>query len=940
MSKTLRKVLGISLSLVLLLSSLCIGSLVSMAASVEEDVAAAAKAYVDEKKNEATKDGFLAAVQSVVPEATLADADFYIHHAIPGVTDDDTTSGYPLNIPGSDGAVAAVFDIAGTSVGVAVPFAHDKQIVEIGEVAIVGESEGFTYNGNNVTAYNGTANKIVVPADYAGTIAGANGQTDFPGVEVVILANQVALPGYALANEADLVAVHVADGVTPDGTGYARRLWFNGDGQFKDCPKLKYIHLPEYCNVGGDLNMIPYIGFLRCSALENLNMPIYAGGYSPRVGDRAFEGTALRELQFSQNPHTPSGTISAVVATALADPTFAAGTRNVNFYNTPMTFVRAAALLTAAVNEQLAAEVEADAAIAAATAEVKKVPSANTAAIVDSLTVALADDVLTIDDGTNSVTASFKTFVPTVEMTLDEAVAKVVETFENGAWKNYTTAEKVQEKLQTSVMLGGYTVTVVDHYVTNAIDGAIINDETVVPGHNGYLAVAVKVEKEDQSKVVSLMYTIEPVMASYTFAAEDISTADEFELADDGKVLEYYTGDAKLIIVPDTVEEIVEGWYDGSDAGDVIALIVPDSVTTIPYSLCYAMGNLEVCSLGDGITEVMGFAFQSCWSLRYVKLPNNAVKLGGGVFMNTVSLEHVYFPASIKRIESKAFYTASLRDVTLGKNVEFVGDYAFAFVQTNAGEEQSKMTQEQIDRFNAITSEFNMYDRVITVLNEDLEIAARAAFGSDQSDRVGSRCVIRATADTTVFQTEQGRYPYCTKFYLDLDMTAAEVAVRAQVAADHLALTTADKAEDVTAMIADAYTSTKVKALSWAEDLAFDQDNNATGVLTVADDVASFNVVIDTVATVVEDNTGDDNTGDDNTGDDNTGDDNTGDDNTGDDNTGDDNTGGDNTGDDNGNTDDDNKSPVTGDAMPVVAVMLLVSAMAIVLVTAKKRAHN
>jgi len=932
MSKSLRKVLSIFLSLALLLSSLLVGSLMATAASVEDEVAAAAKAYVNEKKNEVTKDGLIAIVKSVAPSATLADADFYIQHAIPGVTDNDTTSGYVLDIPGTDGAVAAVFDVDGVKIAIAIPFAHEKEVIEIDGVAIAGVSEGFTYSGDNVTAYSGTANKIVVPADYAGTIAGNDATTEFPGVEVVILANQVALPNAALANEADLIAVQMADGAAVDGTGFARRQWRvnTSTRHFKDCPKLKYVHLPEYVNIPDDWQIISDFCFLRTSALENVNMPIYAGGYTPRVGSRSFEGSAVRELQFSANPHTPANSFGAIAADAIAQPAFSAGTRNINLYNTEMTFARAAALLTAEIGEQLAANAEAsaDEVIAAAKASVKKISASNTAAMVDGLTVSLYNDILSIVNGNVEICSMFgETDSPTFEMTMDEAVAKVVGAFDNGEWKNYTTAEMMQEKLQASVMLGGYTVSVLDYYIHNAINGATINGELIVPGHNGYIAATVKVEKGDQSFVGNRMYTIEPVMANYTFAAEDISTADEFELADNGKVLEYYTGDAKLIIVPDTVEEIVEGWYDGSDAGDVIALIVPDSVTTIPYNLCYAMGNLEVCSLGDGITEVMGFAFQDCWSLRYVKLPAKADKIGGGVFQNTYSLDTVYFPATIKRIESKAFYTSGLRYVTLGKNVEFVGDYGFAFPQTTPGESAAKMTQEQIERIAAIMTQFNMVDRVITVLNEDLEIAARAAFGSDPSNRVGSRCVIRATADTTVFQTEQGRYPYNTQFYLDLDMTAAEAAVRAQVMADSMELTTADKAEDVAAQIADAYTSTKVKALTWADELTFAQDGKATGALIVADDDASYNVVIDTMATVVEDNTGDDN--DDNQG--NTP--GTGDDN--DDDQG--NTPG--TGD--GNDDDQANTPDTGDAMPVVAVILLmVSAMAVVLITAKKRALN
>jgi len=941
-NKVWSKILSISFAFILVLTCINFTPISTIASSVEENVLSAASTYVKQKKNSVTREGLLTAVRAVEPAATLSESDFYIQHSIPGVTDTDTTSGYPLNIEGSDGAVVAVFEVDDNRIGVSIPLSHDKQVIEIKEVAIAGISNGFTYsNGvnSNIIGYSGNANKIVVPADYAGTIASANGTTEFPGVEVFILANQKPLPSNAFANETDVIAIQMADGDTVDGTGTNRRQW-REDGsiqQFKDCTKLKYVRLPLYINVPDDLFMIGANCFLRTPALENVRMPIYAGGYTPRVDLRAFEGSGVRELLFGLNPHTPSNTISALPDEALADPAFGSdGTRNVNFYTTEMSFVRAVALVQSKIAQLDNVYSQNDIINMAKTAITG---SYNAASLANSLEYTIktwkdtsfsVSGVLTIKSSSDSVDLSFSgsktllsldvgypltpafdpgilqyslevqsdvtsltsikaetapgasvgtiigndnfsygtnivkipvttadgnivTYELTVKRinestTMDQAVEIITDTFMNGNWTNRTTTDNVKETLQAVATNYGYTVKIEDYYIYNSIPGAMDGDKIMVPGHNGYIAVVVKLEKGTDSRVFSLMYTIKPYMKKYNFASEDVSTEDEFILTDDGKVLEYYTGDAKKIIIPDGVEEIVEGWYDGKDAGDVIALIIPDSVKTVPYSLCYAMGNLEVCRLSDGITEVMGFMFENCWSLQYVKLPSYATKIGGGAFKYTVALESLYIPNTVKRIEANAFWGSSVREVTLSKNVEFVGDYGFAFPQTSPGEVAAKMTSEQISRIQEIMNQFNTFDRVVTVLNPELSLAARAAFGSDQSDRPGSRNVVRASEHTTVFQSESGRYPYCTKYFLDMDMTLAEAAARAQVMADKLSLTDKTTGDSVLKMITDSYYSTQIDEVKWTEDLNIATDGKITGVLRLVDNGNYFDVSINTVA--------------------------------------------------------------------------------------------
>lgn len=85
-----------------------------------EDAFSAARLYVNTKRNASTADGLLNAVKEILPDITLKDEDFYVKHAVNGVRDD--TADYPLNIKGSDGAVAAVFELNGKRYGFSAGF--------------------------------------------------------------------------------------------------------------------------------------------------------------------------------------------------------------------------------------------------------------------------------------------------------------------------------------------------------------------------------------------------------------------------------------------------------------------------------------------------------------------------------------------------------------------------------------------------------------------------------------------------------------------------------------------------------------------------------------------------------------------------------------------------------------------------------------------------
>ena len=111
-TKKAKKAICLLVVLALILSGISGIAFPIVKADTNIDIFDAAKTYIALNQNEVTLEGLLTSVQKVKSDVTLSASDFYIKHAVPGVKDvmaDGSTNTYPLNIDGSDGAVAAIF---------------------------------------------------------------------------------------------------------------------------------------------------------------------------------------------------------------------------------------------------------------------------------------------------------------------------------------------------------------------------------------------------------------------------------------------------------------------------------------------------------------------------------------------------------------------------------------------------------------------------------------------------------------------------------------------------------------------------------------------------------------------------------------------------------------------------------------------------------------
>ncbi len=530
--KNIKKLLSFILALAVILTSFAGINMFSVSAASVDDIKTAAGAYVKANENAVTAEGLLAAVQAVDSSITLDTAnDFYIKHAVPGVKDvmaNGSTNEYPLNIEGSDGAVAAVFGFNGERVGFTCAFAHEVETIEINEVAIVGQSSGFSYGGSansgkNVTAYTGTADKIVFPAGYKGTMAVAA----VNNVKVVIYNNGVSFFGGAFKGSPSLKAVQIDNGDTALQLASTTNVWSTvtkATGMFSACPELKYFKLPNNITNNGDhywTNLFPNDFLKDCPKLENVVMPTTSvGSRFTSYGYQVFYGTAIRDVVLPSNPAAIT-----IKENAFGGSKIENGTRNIHQYADDMTNIRAVALAMAEVNELLRTDATGEQIVAGAksaitgahnAADVAEMINITTEGEVNndlyvgtSIRIAAGSDTFIYEKGENKALASLNT-----NIALDQVF--------NPATANYT-----------AIVVDDITAVEVNAVaVDGAVVGTITGNTTLTVGKNVITIPVTTTEGVSVNYTItvlkygSLPEAVKKAAEAYVKANENAVTAD------------------------------------------------------------------------------------------------------------------------------------------------------------------------------------------------------------------------------------------------------------------------------------------------------------------------------------------------------------------------------------------------------------------------------
>jgi len=97
------------------------------------------------------------------------------------------------------------------------------------------------------------------------------------------------------------------------------------------------------------------------------------------------------------------------------------------------------------------------------------------------------------------------------------------------------------------------------------------------------------------------------------------------------------TGNA-LTTIPD---------YAFQECFTLTAITIPNSVTTIGYNVFYGCTNLSSITIPNRVTSILGSAFQGCTSLSSVTIPSSVTKIVHYAFWDCTSLTSVTFQGTV-----------------------------------------------------------------------------------------------------------------------------------------------------------------------------------------------------------------------------------------------------------------------------------------------------
>ena len=129
--------------------------------------------------------------------------------------------------------------------------------------------------------------------------------------------------------------------------------------------------------------------------------------------------------------------------------------------------------------------------------------------------------------------------------------------------------------------------------------------------------------------------------------------------------------------------EVGSGHTIGQDAFNkcysLTSVHLPDGVTSIAQMAFYECRSLTSVNIPDCVTSIGNSAFCKCSSLTSVHIPDGVTSIGTGVFEECGSLTSVNIPDGVTTIGEKLFYSCrSLTSVNIPDGVTSIGGSAFS----------------------------------------------------------------------------------------------------------------------------------------------------------------------------------------------------------------------------------------------------------------------
>lgn len=150
-----------------------------------------------------------------------------------------------------------------------------------------------------------------------------------------------------------------------------------------------------------------------------------------------------------------------------------------------------------------------------------------------------------------------------------------------------------------------------------------------------------------------------------------------------------YSDKITSVTIPGRIKSIPTGAFTGMPA--LKKVVIEDGVEKLETGAFSECPELTDVKLSGSLESIGGYAFGNCKKLINIDFGNSLVEIGERAFYNCMSLCDIILPDSVKKICEEAFIRCGFKSVTLGKNVEEIGENAFAYTGMNELEYKSLM---------------------------------------------------------------------------------------------------------------------------------------------------------------------------------------------------------------------------------------------------------
>ena len=121
------------------------------------------------------------------------------------------------------------------------------------------------------------------------------------------------------------------------------------------------------------------------------------------------------------------------------------------------------------------------------------------------------------------------------------------------------------------------------------------------------------------------------------------------------------------------------GNYAFNECYSLSSITIPDSVTSIGAGAFGSCGSLSSITIPNGVTSIGAGAFGSCYSLSSITIPDGVTSIGAGAFSACGSLSSITIPNGVTSIGEAAFGSCySLSSITIPDGVTSIGEVAFS----------------------------------------------------------------------------------------------------------------------------------------------------------------------------------------------------------------------------------------------------------------------